>query len=278
MKKRILIALLCLILVLSVILALTGGFTKGVLSEYIYFPRNVYEEIWNLVLSEERGCATVLTYPESAYVDCDLGMFQNIQIPSCNVVLSWWDGLSFLFWTDKGNYIHYVYDYRTQTLTADTELAYLTEQFLRDYFQWCETSPDFSSKFSLENLGECFYQCPPPSAPSTPENSIPTLNLATLKDLVKRQGKGLTWENLAPYWYEDIRSEIYTLRYPVAADSRCCYLIVNGLNTSEPPKNIRLESAHDSKIAIDVRTENIDSFLAVCPVCDCKSVPGLLVP
>lgn len=158
MKKRFLIILSCFALVFATTLTLTGGFTKGVLSRYIYFPRNVYEEIWNLVLSEEYGGNTVLSSIDSTYVDYDLGMFQSIYIPDCNMVLSWWDGLSFQFRTEKGKYIHFVYDYDSQTLSGDAEAAYLAEHFLQDYFQWCKASPDFSSNYSMDDLGEFSYQ------------------------------------------------------------------------------------------------------------------------
>ena len=54
--------------------------------------------------------------------------------------------------------IHFLYNYETKTLFGDTEFSYLLENFLVDYFQWCENSTDFSSNYSVESLGDIPFQ------------------------------------------------------------------------------------------------------------------------
>ena len=58
MKKWIIVTLMSLILSTLLLTALltvyfTNGFTKNILTGKIYRPQNVYEEIWNLVVTEE---------------------------------------------------------------------------------------------------------------------------------------------------------------------------------------------------------------------------------
>lgn len=154
----VLIALLSIALILTV---LTAGFTKGILSEKIYRPQNVYEEIWNLVLTEQHtGNQTVLTSSTNdTVVDFDFGYeFVGIHIPECNVTVGWeseGEELFFLFPLEHGEYAHYIYNYDTKTLFGDADFNYLIENFLTDYFEWCEESSDFTSGYSAESLG-CF--------------------------------------------------------------------------------------------------------------------------
>lgn len=54
--------------------------------------------------------------------------------------------------------IHFVYNYETKTLYGNTEHSYILENFLEDYFKWCEDSEDFSSDYSMESLGDVTFQ------------------------------------------------------------------------------------------------------------------------
>lgn len=169
MKKWIIILLIILLLVALLTICITGGFTKNILTGKIYHPQNVYEEIWNLVVAEEfRAEQTVLTTStNNAAVDFDLGIdFVSIHIPDCNVSIGWRSTngnteLSFLFSSRVDgdvDRIHFLYNYETKTLFGDTEFSYLLENFLVDYFQWCENSTDFSSNYSVESLGDIPFQ------------------------------------------------------------------------------------------------------------------------
>lgn len=89
--------------------------------------------------------------------------------------------------------------------------------------------------------------------------TFPNLNIATLKSLVDMHGEDLSWKDLAPYWYTDIGSGIYVLRYPVAPDY---YLLVSGTNMEGTPAEILLAAVHAPENYIDVRTESIDDFVA----------------
>lgn len=166
MKKRIVIISTILLSIFLLIAFFTGGFRKGIISGKIYRPQNVYEEIWNLVLIEQHTeKQTVLTSStKDAYVDFDFGFhFVGVIIPECNVTISWWknDGkmaLSFMFPLDNGEYAHFIYSYETKTLFGDTDFSYLTDKFLTDYFEWCETATDFSSEYSIKELGVYTFQ------------------------------------------------------------------------------------------------------------------------
>lgn len=89
--------------------------------------------------------------------------------------------------------------------------------------------------------------------------TIPNLNMATLKSLVDICGDDLSWDTFAPYWNKDVGSGIYILRYPVDADY--C-LIISGTSMDEPPDKIILEVLHSPENYIDIRTESIDAFIA----------------
>lgn len=165
MKKWIIVISVAVLSVALIIMVVTGGFTKNILTGKIYRPQNVYEEIWNLLLIEEHTTnKTVLTSStKTAEEDWDFGIdFVGIHIPECNVTISWERSnrreLSFLLSLGKGEYVHFIYNYETKTLFGDTEHSYLMENFLTDYFAWCEAASDFSSDFSAESLGEFVFR------------------------------------------------------------------------------------------------------------------------
>lgn len=91
------------------------------------------------------------------------------------------------------------------------------------------------------------------------------LTMATLIDLVDRYGDNLTWDTFAPYWFEDLGSGVYDLRYPVDEDYE---LRLWGLRMEEPPEQIRLVSIHDPTVFIDIRTESIRDFIATGKAAD----------
>lgn len=165
MKKRWIVLISVLLAVLLIVCALTRFFTKGVISNHIYFPRNVFEEMWNMLAAEEHGGETLLTTgSEGAYVDFDFGIdFVGAYIPACNASLHFGWGnfepeyMTIYFRLDEG-YYQYRYVYDTQTLYGDMDHAYLVDNLLTDYFGWFEVTSHLSSRFSLDDLGEYTYQ------------------------------------------------------------------------------------------------------------------------
>lgn len=164
MKKWMIILLTVIISFALIITILTGGFKQGLLSKKIYYPQNVYEEIWNLVLMEQhtKKQTVLTTSTKDAEADFDLGVeFVGIHIPECNLTIGWrGEGkvLSFLFFLGNANYVLFLYNYETKTLSGGAPLSYLTDNFLTDYFEWCEVDADYSSKYSAEHLGDFKFQ------------------------------------------------------------------------------------------------------------------------
>lgn len=164
MKKRMIIVLIAILPIVLIITVFLGGFTKGVLSGKIYRPQNVYEEIWDLVLIEQytRDQTVLTSSTKDAEVDFDFGSeFVGIHIPECNVTIGWEterEELFFLFPLGKGEYAHFIYNYETKILFGDTDFSYLMDNFLTDYFEWCEFAPDFSSGYSTDSLGNFAFQ------------------------------------------------------------------------------------------------------------------------
>jgi hypothetical protein len=83
MKKKIIIFSAVIITIIVVaILVLTNMFTKGVITGKLYRVDNVYEEIYNMVISERNGFQTILTTSiEGSEVDYDFGCFEQVNIP-----------------------------------------------------------------------------------------------------------------------------------------------------------------------------------------------------
>ena len=129
-------------------------------SEWIDRPQNVFEEIWNLVLTEQHTDRdTVLTSTARSEVDYDLGVeFVGIHIPACNVTVGWYEAengkqLSLLFPLGKGEYVRFCYDRETKTVYGNADISYLKKEFLSAYFSWCEWSYVYDSDFSIDTLG-----------------------------------------------------------------------------------------------------------------------------
>ena len=163
MKKKRCIILIGILLIALLVTIFAGGFHKGLLFGKIYRPQNVYEEIWNLVIQEQRGTGpTVLTATtQNAVVDYDFGVFVAVQIPACNVAIAWEEKgaeLLFLFGLETGGWTSFIYNYKTKTLFGDMDLSYLMENFLADYFAWCENNAAFSSGYATDALGDFTFQ------------------------------------------------------------------------------------------------------------------------
>ena len=83
MKKRTLIFIVVTITIIVVaIAALTNMFTKGVITGKLYRVDNLYEEIYNMVVSEKNGIQTALTTSvENSKVIYEFGLIDQINIP-----------------------------------------------------------------------------------------------------------------------------------------------------------------------------------------------------
>jgi hypothetical protein len=138
-------------------------------SRKISQPQNVYEEIWNLLLTEERTSKnTVLTTStEDAEVDWEaLGGFEGVHIPECHMSIRWWtynNRETELYFTisrssDWHENARYIYNRTTNTLYGDTAESFLLDNFIKDYFQWCEDAENFSSDYSMEDMGDVTFQ------------------------------------------------------------------------------------------------------------------------
>jgi hypothetical protein len=180
MRKRILSVFITIFLITFLITSFTGcrhtfqgiGIIAGEMKVFmgeIRDPKNVHEEIMNLVLREQytTGQTILITWTEDAYVDFDFGIeFCGVYIPQCNVSINWYDHkeveeLQYYFsYVEAGNRIrvHFIYNRDSKILYGDGELSHLIDNFLIDYFTWCEDSEDYSSKFSLDNLGDFTYK------------------------------------------------------------------------------------------------------------------------
>ncbi len=147
----------CLAIVLTVLLSISL-FGCSELKE----TRNVFDEIWNLMVLERYSVKqTVLTSStKDAYVDYDLGEFESIVIPHFNLNISWWssgDGereLCFFYRIGDGEYAIFLYNYKSKTLYGDTDFSYLIDNFLTDYFEWCNDD----TRYCIDNLGDYTFE------------------------------------------------------------------------------------------------------------------------
>lgn len=165
MKKWMIVALVVVLSVVLCITVVTDGFTKGKISGVIYRPRNVFEEIWNLVLTEQyTGKQTVLTTAtKDAYVDFEFGFhFVGIYIPEANTSIHWrteGEELRFHVYLGDRKDVSFIYNHETKTLFGDSDFSYLKDMFLANYFEWCKASSDFSSAYTIDALGDVTFQC-----------------------------------------------------------------------------------------------------------------------
>lgn len=165
MKKKIIVFSVVIIAIIVVaILALTNMFTKGVITGKLYRVDNVYEEIYNMVISERNGAQTILTTSiEGSEVDYDLGSFANVHIPvndEYDVVLAFVNQDELSIWIFENNNFEdnaarrksslYVYNYQSNTLYCNREEAHLIEIFISPYYSWIGND----GKFGPENNGD----------------------------------------------------------------------------------------------------------------------------
>lgn len=137
MKKKILIVTVAVIVAAAALLALTSVLAGASLAGRLWRVDNVYDEMWNLLSSEKRGGATVLTEAfDGAEVDYDLGSFDHVSIPlddGCRASLSFYEGkLCIWLYEDDGSAC-YLYDHQSNTLYGNREAAYLDDRFMSLY-------------------------------------------------------------------------------------------------------------------------------------------------
>ena len=142
----------------SFLTLLTRGYTQGVLTHRIYNVENVFDEIWNLVISESHGTRTILTKStEGAFADYDLWQFSGLHIPEIGIGIAIHEFNEF---KECDFYVHedgqerptneFVYSYPNKTLSYDGDLDSFKNGFLKAYFEWAGKS----SKFALDRLGQ----------------------------------------------------------------------------------------------------------------------------
>ena len=160
-KKTVALALLS-VLVFSLVLlsGCRGGFFSGMPGDLkkVRNTENVYDEIWNCAYEEYAGKSSVLTGASSGgRRSVDLGTIQGVNIDKYHVSLRFADNgkkLSISFY-DSG---FYTYDASTKTLTGNKDEQYITDNFIKYYFEWNDKSQIFSSNYSDGNLGEYTYE------------------------------------------------------------------------------------------------------------------------
>lgn len=167
MKRKIVIISAVVIAIIVVpILALTNMLTKGAITGKLYRVDSVYEEIWNLVVSEKNGTQTILTTSiEGSEVVYGLGCFEQVSIPvndEYRVALCFYQNEFYqdelIIWlfennTDTHDTPLYVYNYQTNTLYGNREESYLIEKFISLYYSWAGKD----GKFKPENPGIYTY-------------------------------------------------------------------------------------------------------------------------
>lgn len=153
MKKKIIIFSVVIITIIVIaILALAN------MSGKLYRIDNVYEEIYNMVISERRGSQTILTTSiEGSEVIYEFGRFGQVNIPvndEYTVVLSFvhQDELCIHIFENnnfENKASRYVYNYQSNTLYGDREETHLIEIFISPYFSWVGNKGEFDP----DNLG-----------------------------------------------------------------------------------------------------------------------------
>jgi len=122
---------------------------------------------------------------------------------------------------------------------------------------------EYTMSFSSDDDGINFVsgvnEIVPPQSDVLTDIAEPSLNLATLKDLVSRRGIYLTWEDFAPYYGEDVGSGLYIMRYVLAEDD---YTLWIGGSPSFEPFYMHLALTKSGReYFMDVRLGDIDAFL-----------------
>ena len=151
--KIIIITTAAIFLIVATVLALTNFFTKGVISGKLYRVDNIYEQIWNMVISEKNGTRTILTTSiEGSAIDYDLGCFQQVNIPvndEYSVALSFYEDELCIWLSAKNSKNHdaacYVYNYQTNTLYGNQEESHLIDKFTSLYYSWVGNNGKFNS-------------------------------------------------------------------------------------------------------------------------------------
>ena len=159
MKKIIVFSVVAIVIIVASVLSLTNMFTKGVITGKLYRVDNVYEEIYNMVISERNGAKTILTTSiEGAEVIYEFGCFLKVDIPVNDeyvVVLSFVHQNELSIWIYENNNFEdnstrrksslYVYNYQSNTLYGNREEAHLFEVFISRYYSWTGNDGKFNS-------------------------------------------------------------------------------------------------------------------------------------
>ena len=123
---------------------------------------NVFDELYYEVESVKKGQDSVLlTGTRTAYADCDLGAFENIQIPDLDMCLDYDNkSLYILFFNhndaekwDTSFCVLYRYDVAEKKLYGERNFDYLNENFLSHYIEWCSEASGKNS-YSSQFMGD----------------------------------------------------------------------------------------------------------------------------
>lgn len=105
-----------------------------------------------------------------------------------------------------------------------------------------------------------FYGERAEAAPPDGESALPPLmNLETLRALVQSRGEDLTWADWEAYAREEVGFGLLIWRIPLAEGS---YDVMIGGSLDTAPLYVRLVSTADRDRYIDLRTDDLETFLA----------------
>jgi hypothetical protein len=157
-KKTIIFIAVTITIIVVAIAALTNMFTKGVITGKLYRVDNLYEEIYNMVVSEKNGVQTVLTASvKDSKVIYEFGLFDQINIPvndRYTVVLGFVNQDELSIWIFENNSPNrqsslYVYNYQSNTLYGNQPEAHLIKTFIDPFYSLVGNK----AKFGLDNYG-----------------------------------------------------------------------------------------------------------------------------
>lgn len=158
--KKLIAALLSILAAASLCACSMGNLFSGMPGglKRVKNVQNVYDEIYNCVYEEYAGKNSVLTGASSGGRPViDLGTIQGVNINKYNVSLRFEDnGKKLSISLNDG--VFYTYHANTKTLTGNKDEQYITDNFIKYYFEWNDKSQLFSSDYSDGNLGEFMFE------------------------------------------------------------------------------------------------------------------------
>ncbi len=160
--KKLIAVLLAILAAASLCACSMGNLFSGMPGDLkkVRNAENVYDEIWNCVYEEYAGKNSVLTGASSdGRPVIDLGTIQGVNINKYNVSLRFEDnGKKLSISLNDG--VFYTYHANTKTLTGNKDEQYITDNFIKYYFEWNDKSQLFSSGYSPDDLGEYTFEKP----------------------------------------------------------------------------------------------------------------------